>query len=156
MSTLRAYLGTAGLLDVGLRFYTQNTPEGARITTSIVDEGDGWYSRGGLTLVGDHVRWDSTGTPDAAAREDLALRIGMETLLTYDPNVIADAFLARNIAGGSSVGRIVSEALAFLRNKWAIVGSTLTVYDADDTTILWTADITSSSSTQQITGSDPT
>lgn len=25
MSTLRAYLGTAGLTDVGYRFYTQNT-----------------------------------------------------------------------------------------------------------------------------------
>jgi len=80
VSTLRAYLGTAGLIDVGLRFYLQNTAQGARISTSIVDEGEGWYSRSGLTLAGDHVRWDSTGTPDAAAREDLAVRIALEAI----------------------------------------------------------------------------
>lgn len=85
MSTLRAYLGTPGLTDVGLRFYLQNTAQGARISTSIVDEGEGWYSRSGLTLAGDHVRWDGDfdpsppNLPRVAAREDLALRIAAES-----------------------------------------------------------------------------
>lgn len=154
MSTLRAYLGTAGLTDVGLRFYTQNTPEGARITAGVLDETEGWYSCAGLTLVGDHVRWDSTGTPDAVAREDLALLIAAENIV--DANAIADAILNRNVAGGSSVGRTVKEALAFLRNKWTLVGTTLTVYGTDDTSVLWTATVTATPSADPVTGSDPT
>lgn len=55
---------------------------------------------------------------------------------------VADAILARNINGGGSGGRTVGEALAFNRNKWAIVGTTLTIYDTDDTTPLWTAELT--------------
>lgn len=69
---------------------------------------------------------------------------------------IADAVLARNIAGGSSTGRQVKEALAFLRNKWTLVGSTLTVYDTDDITVLWTAEIATDPAATPVTGSDPT
>ncbi len=57
-------------------------------------------------------------------------------------NEIADALLARNIAGGSSSGRIVTDALRFLRNRWAISGGTLTVYQENDTTSGWTAAVT--------------
>src|SRR5689334_5566959 len=35
-------------------------------------------------------------------------------------NAIADAILGRNIAGGSSTGRTVSQALYVLRNKWSV------------------------------------
>ncbi len=75
MSTLRAYLGVAGLTDVGYRLYARNTALAARSTTDILDEGAGWYSAGGVTLAGDNVRWDSTGTPAAVAREDISLRL---------------------------------------------------------------------------------
>jgi len=78
--TLRAYLGASGLTDVGLTFYIQDRPLGPRIADDIVDEGDGWYSCGGLQLLGDNVRWDFIGTPDAAAREDLTMRLEMEPL----------------------------------------------------------------------------
>lgn len=85
MSTLRAYLGTSGLLDVGYRRYLRNTAYETRQTAGILDEGDGWYSVAGLTLAGmaasfDQVRWDSTGTAEAVAREDLSLRILLETV----------------------------------------------------------------------------
>ena len=76
------------------------------------------------------------------------------TLTSTERNAIADALLARNIAGGSSTGRIVAESLAFMRNKWAISGSTLTVYGTDDTTALWTATITSASG-NPVTSVDP-
>lgn len=46
-------------------------------------------------------------------------------------------------------GRTVAEALAPLRNKWTIASGVYTVYDTDDTTVLWTA-----SSVQ--TAGDPT
>lgn len=80
MSTLRAYLGTAGLTDVGYRLYTRNTPVAARSTTDILDEGDGWYSAGTVTLAGDNVRWDSISDATAIAREDLTILIFLTTL----------------------------------------------------------------------------
>jgi hypothetical protein len=55
---------------------------------------------------------------------------------------IADKILTRNLAGGVDGGRTVVDALRAQRNRVAIVGSTLTVYAEDDTTVAWTAQIT--------------
>jgi hypothetical protein len=68
---------------------------------------------------------------------------------------IADAILARNIAGGANGGRTVGEAHAFVRSRWNIVGTTLTVYANDDTTALWTGEIVPGPG-GVITGMDPT
>lgn len=54
----------------------------------------------------------------------------------------ADALLGRNVAGGSSSGRTVKEALYFLRNRWVVSSGTLTVYGTDDTTSAWTSTVT--------------
>jgi len=67
----------------------------------------------------------------------------------------ADALLGRNVSGGSSTGRTVSQALHFLRNKWTVSGGTLTVYDTDDTTSSWTATVTGTAGADPVTGSDP-
>lgn len=56
----------------------------------------------------------------------------------------ADALLGRNVAGGSSAGRTVKEALYVLRNKTDIAGGTLTVYGTDDSTPAFTAGVTTS------------
>lgn len=77
------------------------------------------------------------------------------TLTAGERTSVADALLARNIKGGSSAGRIVSDALAFIRNRWVISGGTLTVYDTDDATILWTAAVTGTAGADPITGTDP-
>jgi hypothetical protein len=55
------------------------------------------------------------------------------------PESLADAILRRNLAGGSDGGRTVRDALRVGRNRVSIVGSTLTVYEEDDTTVAWTA-----------------
>ena len=68
--------------------------------------------------------------------------IGAAELAAGAANEIADAILARNVAGGSSTGRIVSEALYVLRNKTEIAAGTLTVYATDDTTPAFTAAVT--------------
>lgn len=62
---------------------------------------------------------------------------------TAPPTAVAnaDALLGRNVAGGSSAGRIVSEALYVLRNKTDIAAGTLTVYATDDSTSSWTATV---------------
>jgi hypothetical protein len=72
---------------------------------------------------------------------------------------IADAILARDIGSGTGAGsldeRTVRAALRFLRNKWSIAGSTLTVTEEDDTTTAWTGTITTDAAADPITGNDP-
>ena len=80
-------------------------------------------------------------------------RSAIDDLPTANEN--ADAHLARNVAGGSSTGRTVSQALSFLRNKWTLVGNTLTVYGTDDTTVLWTASVATNPSADPVISSDP-
>lgn len=67
----------------------------------------------------------------------------------------ADALLGRNISGGSSSGRTVKQALHFIRNKWVIGSSTLTVYDVDDTTSSWTAAVGTDAAAIPIISNDP-
>lgn len=68
---------------------------------------------------------------------------------------IADRILGRNIAGGSSSGRIVKDALRFLRNRFAVSSGTLTVYAEDDTTTAWTATVTGDAAATPIVESNP-
>lgn len=72
----------------------------------------------------------------------------------------ADAILNRNIKGGSSSGRLVKQVFQLMRNRVAlssITGTTATmsVYDDDDTTVLFTFNVTLASGTNPITGIDP-
>jgi len=77
------------------------------------------------------------------------------TLTDYATGSIADSVLNRTLGGGGSGGRTVASALRFLRNKWAISGTTLTVYAEDDSTPAWTATITSVASAAPVVGTDP-
>ena len=81
--------------------------------------------------------------------------IDSNALATNAAQEIADAVLGRNIAGGSSSGRTVTEALRFLRNKFTVSGTTLTVYAEDDTTVSWTSTVSTSAVAEPVTGSDP-
>jgi CII-binding regulator of phage lambda lysogenization HflD len=64
-------------------------------------------------------------------------------------DLIADAYLDRDMSvgvdSGSSVFRTPRQALRFLRNKWEISGTTLSVYAEDDTAVSWTAALSSAS-----------
>lgn len=68
-------------------------------------------------------------------------------------NTNADALLNRNVAGGSSTGRTVKEALYILRNKYTTIGN-LKVYAPDDTTVAWEADLQTAAG-DPITSVDP-
>jgi hypothetical protein len=71
-------------------------------------------------------------------------------------NTIADAILKRDftaITGEAS--RSLLNAVRFLRNKWSISGSTLTVTKEDDATTAFTAALTTDSGADPITASDP-
>ena len=71
-------------------------------------------------------------------------------------NDYADAVLKRDwtVVTGEAA-RSLLNALRFLRNKWSISGSTLTVTKEDDTTSAWTSTLTSSASAEAVTSSDP-
>lgn len=59
----------------------------------------------------------------------------------------------RTITGAAA--RSVLNALRFLRNKWAVGESTLTVYCEDDVTPAWMGTVSSSSDAAPVVGSDP-
>lgn len=68
----------------------------------------------------------------------------------------ADALLKRDMSAvtGESA-RSPLNALRFLRNKWSISGTTLTVCKEDDSASAWTATVTATTGADPITGSDP-
>lgn len=72
----------------------------------------------------------------------------------------ADALLERDIGSGTNAGtpeeRTVRSALRFLRNKWSISGSTLTVRTEDDSTTAWTAAVATQAGADPVVGNDPT
>ena len=65
------------------------------------------------------------------------------TVLAAIPSTaqVADKVLGRNLAGGSDGGRTVQDALRANRNRSAISGTTLTVYQEDDAAPAWTAQV---------------
>lgn len=69
---------------------------------------------------------------------------------------IADALLNRDMSAVSDTNaRSPLNALRFLRNKWTLDETTLSVKKEDDTAEAWAATVTTSSSVQAVTGSDP-
>lgn len=70
---------------------------------------------------------------------------------------IADAILKRDWTGMTGeASRSILNALRFLRNKWSISGTTLTVTKEDDSTSAWTAALTATAGADPITEIDPT
>lgn len=71
----------------------------------------------------------------------------------------ADALLNRDMSTGTDSGsttvRTPRQALRFLRNKWEIVGTTLTVYKENDSTASWDSEVTGTAGADPITANDP-
>jgi hypothetical protein len=86
----------------------------------------------------------SSGTEPRVRYENPVIAVGYESGggSPLDPAAVADAMLARSLAGGADGGRTVRDALRASRNRVVISGSTLTVYAEDDATVAWTATIT--------------
>ncbi len=81
------------------------------------------------------------------------------SLTSGERTSIADALLDRDMSvgadSGSPTNRTVRQALRFLRNKWAIVTGTLTVYKEDDATASWTATVATDGTALPIVSNDP-
>lgn len=71
-------------------------------------------------------------------------------------NVIADALLKRDWTSVTGeAARSVLNALRFVRNKWTVTDTTLSVKKEDDSTEAWSATITTDAAANPITSSDP-
>ena len=120
---------------------------------------------------GDTVRAGLTALPNAAADAAGGLPISDAGGLDLDgvlsgntpqsadnPTAVenADALLNRDMSAISDGNaRSPLNALRFLRNKWSISGTTLTVTKEDDSTSAWTSTVTEDASANPITGNDP-
>lgn len=99
--------------------------------------------------------WSSTTDTLEEIRDNLGGGGGGDATAANQTTII-NAIAALNDISAADVidydmgnGRTVAEALAPLRNKWTIASNVYTVYDTDDTTVLWTA-------AQTETAGDPT
>lgn len=109
------------------------------------------------------------GTDVAAVKSDTAailldtgtdgVVVNAAGLATDAVNEIADGILNRDMSTGTDSGsptvRTMRQALRFLRNKWSISGTTLTVTKEDDTTASWTSTLAGTAGADPITSSDP-
>lgn len=99
----------------------------------------------------------ASGAIDATAIA--ADAIGSSEFSTAAANKIADAMLDRNMATGTDSGsttvRTMRQALRFLRNKWTISGTTLSVKAEDDSTESWSSTLTTDGAATPVTASDP-
>lgn len=132
-----------------LTTYTGNTPQ----------TGDAYARLGapaGASVSADiaAVNTKTTNLPSSPAATGDAM-----ALTTSERASVADAMLDRDMStgtdSGSSTVRTVRQALRFLRNKWVVSGTTLTVYKEDDATSSWTSTVSSSATADPIVGSDP-
>lgn len=101
-----------------------------------------------------------TTTTNVTTVNGLAANVITAASLAADAGAeIADAILDRDMSTGTDSGsttvRTMRQALRFLRNKWSIVVSTLTVYKEDDSTTSWTASVTTDATALPITQNDP-
>jgi len=78
------------------------------------------------------------------------------TLTSGEHTNIADALLKRDwTAVTGEAARSVLNALRWLRNKWSISGTTMTVTKEDDSTSAWTAELGTTAGADPVTSSDP-
>lgn len=78
------------------------------------------------------------------------------TLSTTERDAIADALLNRDMAAVTVTNtRSPINGIRFLRNKWSISGTTLTVTEEDDSTSAWTATVSTDAAALPIIGNDP-
>jgi hypothetical protein len=78
------------------------------------------------------------------------------TISATTANQLADALLKRDLSAVTGeAARSLLNAVRFLRNKWTITGTTLSVKKEDDSTEAWAATITTDAAAVPIIGNDP-
>ncbi len=100
----------------------------------------------GVTTVGsvtDGVLLATDALSAAALKTDAVTEIVLAILKTDWTGIVGES------------DRSVLNALRFLRNKWSITGTTLTVTKENDTTAAWTSELSTDAAAAPVVGSDP-
>jgi hypothetical protein len=138
---ISAYIGVAGLSDVGYRFYTSAEAPVAARATGVTDAGGGWYSIDTtIPSTASSVRWDSTGTPTAVARQYFDDKTGFSLVAAYDPAKTA-----------ASPAQVQSELGTYGALKPTVTARTLDVSTTGEAGIDW-ANIGAPTTTVALTG----
>ena len=146
ITTIKAVQGLAvdGVITTltNLPAITANWLTAAGIAAGALDGKGNWnIGKTGYTLTAGTGLGNQTADITGSLSGSVGSVTAAVTLTSGERNSVADALLGRNVGGGSSTGRLVSEALYVLRNKTAISAGTLTVYGTDDTTPAFTATV---------------
>lgn len=114
----------------------------ATAARALTDKAGFALSAAGISAIWDQLLTAITtvGSIGKLLKDNIDAVISTRSTLTGDQ--AADALLGRNVAGGSSAGRLVKDCFRFIRNRKAIAAGTMTVYQEDDTTSAWTAVVT--------------
>lgn len=156
LSTLNAAgVRTAiGLASANLDTQLDALPTAAENADAVWDEARSGHSASGTFGEGvASVQGNVTGS--VASVTAVSDKTGY-ALTSGERTSIAEALLKLDLSTVTGeAARSVLNALRFLRNKWAISGTTLTVTKEDDATTAWTASVTTNASADPVTGSDP-
>jgi len=97
---------------------------------------------------------DAAGTRSAIGLASANLDAQLDAIPTATEN--ADAMLNRDMSAVSDTNaRSPLNALRFLRNKWSISGTTLTVTKENDVSSAWVATVSTDAAAEPVVGSDP-
>lgn len=96
---------------------------------------------------------DAAGVRTAVGLASANLDTQLDAIPTAAEN--ADKLIGRSVEGSADGGHTVGEAFGFLRNKWTVSGSTLTVYRTDGSTTWWTGTVSTNASADPIVGNTP-
>lgn len=97
---------------------------------------------------------DAAGVRSAVGLASANLDTQLDAIPTATEN--ADALLNRDMSAVSDTNsRSPLNALRFLRNKWSISGTTLTVTKENDVSLAWVATVSTDAAAEPVVGSDP-
>jgi hypothetical protein len=151
-------------------YYRQGAASPIQITPVSLAAPNSAYSVGGWVQIHaanypGRYRFDVPDAMFASGADWVGLSIRFTGALNFDPHfgiqspaLIADQYLLRDwsLITATVPPRCALNAMRFIRNRWGIVGTSLSVKKEDDTTEAWNAQVETSAGATPVVGVDPT
>ncbi len=148
IAAIEAQTDDIGVAGAGLTAVPWNSSWDAEVQSEVTDALNAYDPPTKTELDSGFAALNDVSTAQVNAEVDTAISDAL--------NDIADAILKRDFSSVSGeASRSMLNALRFLRNKWSISGTTLTVTEEDDTTSAWTSTVSTDAAADPVTGSDP-
>lgn len=154
----------------GVAVDTTSPQLGVRVNNIVANAVDTTSAQLGVRLVNIGASAIDTTSPQlgvrvvnigASAVDTTSAQLGVRVnvITSGSINSVADGLLDRDMSVGGDTGstttRTVRQSLRFLRNKWTISAGSLSVFKEDDSTVSWTAAVTTDSTALPIVTNDP-